>query len=59
VDRGSASSADWEFETDRLVKTDMAPPTSYLDDVRFDPGRAAEGVACITDSSDQGPSASW
>ena len=34
---------------------DVALPTTYLNDVRFDLGRGAEGMAFITDSSDSGP----
>lgn len=47
-------------QSDRVVRTilfppDVALPTSYLNDVRFDLRRGAEGTAYITDSSDQGP----
>ena len=46
-----------DLETDRVVRTivfdqDVALPTTYLNDVRFDLRRNA---AFITDSSDQGP----
>ena len=49
-----------DLETDRVIKTilfpeDVALPTSYLNDVRFDLRRGEEGMAFITDSSDQGP----
>ena len=35
--------------------TDVALPTTYLNDVRFDLTRGEGGVAYITDSADQGP----
>jgi len=35
--------------------TDVALPTTYLNDVRFDLRRGEGGTAFITDSSDQGP----
>ncbi len=35
--------------------TDVALPTTYLNDVRFDLRRGAAGMAFITDSSDSGP----
>ncbi|WP_233495610.1 major royal jelly family protein [Geodermatophilus sp. TF02-6] len=38
-----------------LFPTDVALPTTYLNDVRFDLRRGAAGTAFITDSSDQGP----
>jgi sugar lactone lactonase YvrE len=49
-----------DLVTDRVVKTilfpqDVALPTTYLNDVRFDLGRGAEGMAFITDSADRGP----
>ena len=49
-----------DLETDEVVKTillpqDVALPTTYLNDVRFDLRRSDEGVAFITDSSDRGP----
>jgi sugar lactone lactonase YvrE len=49
-----------DLATDTVVKTilfaqDVALPTSYLNDVRFDLRRGNEGVAYLTDSSDQGP----
>lgn len=45
---------------DAVVRTivfepDVALPTTYLNDVRFDLRRGEAGVAYITDSSDQGP----
>lgn len=51
-----------DLTSDTVVKTilfpqDVALPTSYLNDVRFDLRRGAEGVAYLTDSSDQGPNA--
>src|SRR4051812_13820324 len=49
-----------DLNTNQIVKTitfppDVALPTSYLNDVRFDLGRGSEGTAYLTDSSDQGP----
>ncbi len=49
-----------DLSTDKVVKkilfpTDVALPTTYLNDVRFDLRRGAEGVAFITDSADKGP----
>jgi sugar lactone lactonase YvrE len=49
-----------DLATDTVVKTilfprDVALPTSYLNDVRFDLRRGQEGIAYITDSSDKGP----
>lgn len=38
-----------------LFPPDVALPTSYLNDVRFDLSRGDAGMAFITDSSDQGP----
>ena len=51
-----------DLTSDTVVKTilfpqDVALPTSYLNDERFDQRRGAEGVAYLTDSSDQGPNA--
>ncbi len=48
-----------DLESDRIIKTilfpqDVALPTTYLNDVRFDLRRGKEGIAFITDSSDQG-----
>lgn len=48
------------LESDRIVQTilipqDVALPTTYLNDVRFDLRRGEAGMAFITDSSDQGP----
>ena len=40
-----------------LFPETVALPTSYLNDVRFDLHRGKEGMAFITDSSDQGPNA--
>jgi sugar lactone lactonase YvrE len=47
---------------DTVVQTivftpEVALPTTYLNDVRFDLRQGAAGVAYITDSSDQGPNA--
>jgi sugar lactone lactonase YvrE len=49
-----------DLSTDTVVQTilfapDVARPTTYLNDVRFDLRRGEAGVAYITDSSDQGP----
>lgn len=49
-----------DLMTDQVVKKilfpqDVALPTSYLNDVRFDLRRDNEGVAFITDSSQMGP----
>ena len=49
-----------DLETDTVVQTivftpDVALPTTYLNDVRFDLRKGDAGVAYITDSSDQGP----
>jgi sugar lactone lactonase YvrE len=38
-----------------LVPRDVALPTTYLNDVRFDLRRGKDGLAFITDSSDKGP----
>jgi len=38
-----------------LFPQDVVLPTSYLNDVRFDLRRGTEGIAYITDSSQQGP----
>ena len=49
-----------DLKTNQIVKRipfpdDVALPTTYLNDVRFDLGRGTEGMAFITDSSDSGP----
>jgi len=49
-----------DLKTNRVVKkivfpADVALPTSYLNDVRFDLHRGAEGMAFITDSTGNGP----
>lgn len=38
-----------------VFQPDVALPTTYLNDVRFDLRRGSDGMAFITDSSDQGP----
>lgn len=48
-----------DLTSDRVIKTilfsqDVALPTTYLNDIRFDLRRGAEGMAFITDSSEQG-----
>ncbi len=40
-----------------LLPPDVALPTTYLNDVRFDLRRGTEGMAFITDSADKGPNA--
>ncbi|XGW00128.1 MAG: L-dopachrome tautomerase-related protein [Leptolyngbya sp. BL-A-14] len=49
-----------DLQQNRVFKTilfprDVALPTSYLNDVRFDLRRGKAGMAFITDSSDKGP----
>ncbi|GAA6619489.1 L-dopachrome tautomerase-related protein [Scytonema sp. NUACC26] len=49
-----------DLASDRVIKKilfpqDVALPTTYLNDVRFDLRRGVEGMAFITDSSDSGP----
>jgi sugar lactone lactonase YvrE len=49
-----------DLATDQVVRTilfptDVALPTTYLNDVRFDLRRGEAGTAFITDSSDSGP----
>jgi sugar lactone lactonase YvrE len=49
-----------DLKTNQVVKTinfkpDVALPSTYLNDVRFDLKRGAEGMAFITDSSMTGP----
>lgn len=52
-----------DLTTNKIVKTirfdasDAVLPTTYLNDIRFDLRKGAEGVAYITDSSASGPSA--
>jgi sugar lactone lactonase YvrE len=51
-----------DLSTDTVVQTilfdaDVALPTSYLNDIRFDLRRGEAGIAYLTDSSDQGPNA--
>lgn len=51
-----------DLTTNQIVKTivfprDVALPTSYLNDVRFDLRKGRAGMAFITDSSDKGPNA--
>jgi len=50
----------FDLARNELLKTisfppDVAYPTTYLNDVRFDMNRGTEGTAFITDSSDAGP----
>ncbi len=49
-----------DLTTNKVFKTilfpkDVALPTTYLNDIRFDLRRGKEGVAFITDSAGQGP----
>ncbi|TFW07391.1 gluconolaconase [Oxalobacteraceae bacterium OM1] len=49
-----------DLQTDQVIRTillpqDVALPTTYLNDVRFNLRQGKEGMAFITDSSDQGP----
>ncbi|THG31130.1 gluconolaconase [Naasia lichenicola] len=49
-----------DLDTDQVVQTivfepDVALPSTYLNDVRFDLGRGEAGMAFITDSADSGP----
>jgi sugar lactone lactonase YvrE len=49
-----------DIETDQVIKKilfpqDVALPTTYLNDVRFDLRQGRDGVAYITDSSQKGP----
>ena len=49
-----------DLNTNRAIKkivfpADVAFPTTYLNDVRFDLDRAGEGMAFITDSTSSGP----
>ncbi len=49
-----------DLKQNRIFKTilfpqDVALPTTYLNDIRFDLRRGTGGMAFITDSSDQGP----
>ena len=49
-----------DLATNRIVRKIIFPPdvalkTTYLNDVRFDPRRGAQGMAFITDSTSSGP----
>ena len=49
-----------DLTTDRVINTilfppDVALPTTYLNDIRFDLRQGEDGIAFITDSSDTGP----
>jgi sugar lactone lactonase YvrE len=49
-----------DLTTDKVIKKILFPryvalPTTYLNDVRFDLRRGAEGMAYITDSAQDGP----
>jgi sugar lactone lactonase YvrE len=59
---GGAKLVGVDLATNKIVKSivfpqDVALPTSYMNDVRFDLRQGAEGVAYVTDSSDKGPNA--
>ena len=56
---GKAKLVGVDLTSDRVFKTilfpeDVALPTTYLNDIRFDLTRGAEGMAFITDSSPEG-----
>jgi sugar lactone lactonase YvrE len=58
--RGGPKLVAVDLSTNKIIKTiifpaDVALPTTYLNDVRFDLHRGAEGMAFITDSSTPGP----
>lgn len=49
-----------DLKTDQVIKKilfpqDVALPTTYLNDIRFDLRRGSEGMAFITDSAQKGP----
>jgi sugar lactone lactonase YvrE len=59
---GGAKLVAVDLASNKVVKTivfgpDIALPTTYLNDVRFDLRQGKEGVAYITDSSTRGPGA--
>jgi sugar lactone lactonase YvrE len=61
-DRSLAKLVAFDLAKNQVVKTirfpaDVLLPTTYLNDVRFDLGRGAEGTAFITDSSSMGENA--
>jgi sugar lactone lactonase YvrE len=60
TERGGPKLVCVDLASDEVVQTvvfepDVALPTTYHNDVRFDLRRGGAGVAYITDSSDQGP----
>jgi sugar lactone lactonase YvrE len=60
VKAGGAKLIAVDLNTNQIVKTivfpaDVALPTSYVNDVRFDLHRGAQGTAFITDSTGNGP----
>lgn len=68
IDMGPVRGREWaklvgiDLATNRIFRTIRFPPdallpSTYLNDVRFDLRRGAEGMAFITDSSVQGPNA--
>jgi sugar lactone lactonase YvrE len=57
---GGAKLVAFDLETNQVVKTIILPPevalpTTYLNDVRFNDRQGEAGMAYITDSGDQGP----
>jgi len=59
---GGAKLVGVDLATNKVVKSipvpaDVALPTTYLNDVRFDLTRGKAGVAYVTDSSTEGPNA--
>ena len=62
VTPGGAKLVGVDLATNKVVKSipvpaDVALPTTYLNDVRFDLTRGKAGVAYVTDSSTEGPNA--
>lgn len=60
VQPGAPKLIAYDLAKNRVVKTvrfprEVAGPTSFLNDVRVDPGRGREGVAFLTDASAEGP----
>jgi sugar lactone lactonase YvrE len=60
TERGGPKLVRIDLDTDTVAQTivfepDVALPTTYLNDVRFDLRQGEAGFAYITDSSDQGP----
>ena len=60
IEPGSAKLIAWDLASDREVKRIAFPPdvagrTAFLNDVRIDLSRGAEGTAFLTDASPMGP----